>query len=243
MFSSSDSILNVDIIRNGTPLNLDIPMVKMREKRMIGSNDVYNMSSDSIGYIHLGNLQLYHVAELKKRLQPAKVLIIDAREYPNGTLLALSPWLIDGEKLFARHNICDKECLCARKRDSSMTLANEPGRYPGTILFITDHSTISQGEFMTLAFMQSTNVIKMGRPTAGSIGVTSQFEIPGEITCKMTTSEVTLPNGSPVQGLGVNPNVKITENEEWTTSDDLIRLAYEYARRIANANTNKTWNK
>jgi C-terminal processing protease CtpA/Prc len=124
-----------------------------------------------------------------------------------------------------------------------MTLANEPGRYPGTILFITDHSTISQGEFMTLAFMQSTNVIKMGRPTAGSIGVTSQFEIPGEITCKMTTSEVTLPNGSPVQGLGVNPNVKITENEEWTTSDDLIRLAYEYARRIANANTNKTWNK
>ena len=243
LFSSSDSTLNVDIIRNGTPLNLDIPMVKMREKRVIESNDVYNLSSDSIGYIHLGNLQLYHIPELKKRLQPAKVLIIDAREYPNGTFLGLSPWLIDGEKLFARHNTCDKKCLCARKRDSSMTLSNEPDRYQGTILFVTDHSTISQGEFMTLAFMQSTNVITMGRPTAGALGVTSQFEIPGGITCKITTSEVTLPNGSKVQGQGINPHVKISENEEGTTSDDLIRLAYEYARRIANANTNKTWNK
>jgi hypothetical protein len=237
LFTSGDSTMNADILRNGVPLNIDIPMVKMREKRKIENNDVYNMSSDSIGYIHLGNLQLYHIAQLKKQLQSAKVLIIDAREYPNGTFLALSPWLIDGGKIFANHNTYNTECLGSYVKDSSSTVANEPDRYPGTILFVIDRSTISQGEFMTMAFMQSTNVITLGHPTAGAIGVTSQFELPGEITCKITTSEVTLPNGSKVQQHGLYPNVNLSGNEELMTSDDLIRVAYEYARRIINFNT------
>jgi len=237
LFTSCDSIMNADIVRNGVPLNIDIPMVKMREKREIQNNNVYNMSSDSIGYIHLGNLQLYHIAQLKKQLQSAKVLIIDAREYPNGTFLALSPWLIDGGKIFAGHNTYNKECLGTYINDSSITVENEPDRFPGTILFVIDRSTISQGEFMTMAFMQSTNVITLGHPTAGAIGVTSQFELPGDITCKITTSQVTLPNGSKVQQQGLYPNVNLSENEELMTSDDLIRVAYEYARRIINFNT------
>jgi C-terminal processing protease CtpA/Prc len=80
-------------------------------------------------------------------------------------------------------------------------------------------------------------VITLGHPTAGAIGVTSQFELPGEITCKITTSEVTLPNGSKVQQHGLYPNVNLSGNEELMTSDDLIRVAYEYARRIINFNT------
>ncbi len=234
LFTSNDSIMNLDIVRNGMSLNMDILLVKRRKNKKIETDNVYNMNRDSIGYIHLENLQLYHIAQMKQQLQSAKVLIVDAREYPNSTLEALSPWLIDEHKVFAYHSTYNTSCLGSYLKDSSITATNKPDRYRGTILFVIDRSTISQGEFMSMAFLQSTNVILMGRSTAGAIGVTSQFNLPGDITCRITTSRISLPDGSAVQQQGISPNVNLSENKEIVTSDDLIVYAYEYAHRIIN---------
>lgn len=232
LFAASDTLMNVVIYRDGEPIPMNIRLVKTRDKREISNDQVYNMSSDSIGYIHLGNLQIHHVALMKQQLQSAKVLIIDAREYPNSTLLALSPWLLNGKYEFARHQTINPNCLGNYLADSSSTSMSESIRYSGTIIFVIDRSTISQGEFMTMAFMQSLNVITMGRSTAGTIGVTTQFELPGEILCRLSTSTVTFPDHSKVQQLGITPMVNWSENENISNSNDLILEAYHYARRI-----------
>lgn len=232
LFSIPDSTTTITVQRNLDTLKITIPLSIQRKK--ITNNTVYNVSADSIGYINLGNLQLFHIESMKKQLQFAKVIIIDARSYPNNTLLALSSWLIDEHKLFARHRTQHSVFLGQfTEKDSSITIQNETNKYKGTILWLIDRSTISQGEFMTLAFMQSSNVITLGRTTAGAIGVTSQFEIPGKTTCRITTSKLLSKDFQPIQQIGINPIVDFSGDEEILSSEDLIKKAYQYARRIA----------
>jgi len=232
LFSTTDSITTITVQRNLDTLKITIPLSIQRKK--ITNNTVYNVSTDSIGYINLGNLQLFHIETMKKQLQFAKVIIIDARSYPNNTLLALSSWLIDEHKLFARHRTQHPVFLGQfTEKDSSFTIQNESSKYNGTILWLIDRSTISQGGFMTLAFMQSSNVITIGRTTAGAIGVTSQFEIPGNTTCRITTSKVLTKDFQSIQHYGLKPVVDFSENEDIQSSEDLIRKSYQYARRIS----------
>ncbi len=238
LFASKDSILSLTIRRGEEVIEKEIPLVLSSEKPISTSNIVYNMNKDSIGYIHLGNLQLSHISTIKRDLQKAKVLIVDAREYPNSTLIALSSWLLDERKLFARFEIPSKLCFGNLAQDSSSTVLTDLQKYQGTILYVIDRSTISQGEFMTMAFAQSTNVITIGRTTSGSVGTTTLFSLPGNMLCRITASKCTFPNGDKIQQVGIRPTIDLTESTELSTSDDLIKFAYEYALRLIQ-NSNK----
>ncbi len=232
LFASSDSIVKLTIQRGENEFQKEISLVLSSNKPIASSNTIYNLNKDSIGYIHLGNLQLSHIPSLKRDLQKAKVLIIDARAYPNSTLIALSSWLLDERKVFARFNIPSKECFGRLENDSSITVINEFPIYQGTILFVIDRSTISQGEFMAMAFAQSSNVITIGRPTAGAVGTTSLFSLPGNVNCRITASKCMSPDGSQIQQKGVYPSINLTESTDVSVSDDLIKFAYEYASRL-----------
>lgn len=177
IFTSQDSTMDLVLSRDGELFTEKVNLVNSSEKGVAKDNVVYNMNKDSIGYIDLGNLQLHHVPALKKQLQKSKAIIIDARHYPNSTLLALSSWLVDEQKLFAYHSLTNPTCIGNYSLDSSFSNPNESGKYNGTVVFVVDRSTISQGEYMAMAFMQSSNVITIGRRTAGSVGLTSMFSL------------------------------------------------------------------
>jgi hypothetical protein len=230
LFANSDSIMSLTLIRNYDTLNLSIPLVKSNLQSEISSNLVYTLNKDSIGYINLGNLQNHHLESMKIQLKKAKIIIIDARGYPNSTLMGLSEWMIDEGKVFANHLSCNPLCLGAiNNKNKSKTVYNQKERFEGTILFLVDRSTISQGEFMVMAFMQSPNVITIGRPSAGSNGVTTRFKLPGNIECRISTSSVYFPNNSPIQQVGIIPSINLTESTDVVTSEDLLTFAYKYA--------------
>jgi carboxyl-terminal processing protease len=232
LFASTDSILNMTIQRGEELINKNFGLVKQEDKPLFTNDIVYNMNKDSIGYIHLGNLQLGHIAAMKRDLKNAKVIIVDARFYPNSTLIALSSWLIDEQKEFAEFEFPVSQCLGSVGKETTTTVINDPSRFLGTVLFLIDRSTISQGEFMAMAFMQSSNVITIGRTTAGAVGTTTQFSLPGKIECRITTSKCTFPNNIEVQQKGIRPSVDLSESNELLCSDDILKFAFSYAKRF-----------
>lgn len=231
LFSSPDSIMNFTIVRNGREFNTNFSLTKGNLIKTLTSSTIYNLNKDSIGYIDLGNLQIHHIPALKKELEKAKAIIVDARKYPNSTLLGLSSWLIDESKLFAYHTIADSKCIGNFQLDSSTTIPNRD-KYDGTVVLILDRSTISQGEFTAMAFIQSSNLITIGRRTAGSVGLTSTFFLPGDISCRISTSSVTFPNKQIVQRTGIKPDIDLSMNSEILLSDEILGFAYKYIKKI-----------
>ncbi len=232
LFTSQDSTMELVISRDGELFTEKVNLVNSSEKGVAKDNVVYNMNKDSIGYIDIGNLELHHISALKKQLQKAKAIIIDARHYPNSTLLALSSWLVDEQKLFAYHSLANSTCLGNYSLDSSFSNSNESGKYKGTVVFVVDRSTISQGEYMAMAFMHSSNVITIGRITAGSVGLTSMFSLPGKISCRISTSKVFFPNHQLVQQNGIKPSIDLSNSSGITNSDQLIEFAFKYIEKI-----------
>lgn len=233
LFASADSNMNFTILRNSDTALINVVLTPNRLRSQITENAVYTMTQDSIGYINIGNLQLHHLDAMKSQLQESKVIIIDARNYPNSTMIGLSAWIVDAKRLFARHARQNPTCLGKNNiNDSSTTVFNDQKMYQGTILLLIDRSTISQGEFLAMDLMQSSNVITIGRPTAGANGVTSRFQLPGNIECRITTSGIYFPDYSLLQQKGIQPSIDLSESVELLTSDDILSFSYHYARKI-----------
>lgn len=85
-------------------------------------------------------------------------------------------------------------------------------QYAGPVVLLTGSRTFSAAEDMAMAFAASQRGVIIGETTAGSTGQPLMFDLPGGGMARICAKRDTWPDGSPLVGVGVAPDIEIAPN-------------------------------
>ena len=202
---------------------------------------------DSIGYINMGVLKHKQVDSVMKLMMTKKAIIFDIRNYPNGTMYAISRYLNRNVKPFAKFTEANAKYpgmfkwsatyYCGKKRAllSWITTYKAPKKinydyYKGKVVLLFNEETQSHAEFTCMAFQTAPDVKCIGSQTAGADGNVCLFTFPGGYQTYFTGLGVFYPDGRETQRIGIIPdiNVKPTIEGVKNKKDEVLDRAIEY---------------
>jgi len=236
--------------RNGKSSKIIIPCY---DSRLLNNTYYYNnpqpdkegfrIIENNIGYVLPSNCKPEDLEiGIKKVLNETKGVIIDMRCYPNYHFTA---------QMFSSHfNLDSIPCM-----KSGYTNVFYPGyvfitkeeyyapnkwfyqydripksKYTKKVVVIVNEYTQSQAESHVIVYQTAPNAIVIGSTTAGADGnVTNNFNLPGNIGTRMTSTSVYYPDGSDLQRAGVKIDeiIKPTIAGIKAGRDELLERAIE----------------
>lgn len=208
------------------------------------SGEVTRLITDEIGYADLERLTPAQVDGMFEEFKDTKAIIFDMRGYPRGVAWSLAPRLArepgKAAALFRKPCITSPDAPAgALKRETlAYTFTQHISRtdkriYEGMTLMLIDERAISQAEHTGL-FLRAANGTKfIGSPTAGANGDVTNFFVPGGVQIMFTGQAVMHPDGSPLQRVGLIPDVEVRPTIEGIRSgrDEVLEKAVEFAKR------------
>ena len=193
--------------------------------------------SNDVGYIDLRKLMPHEVEAAFATVADTSGLIFDMRGYPNGT----------------RHLVAERLVSRGHVNGGTVTfpVALEPGTrtetrfsvttpvvgserpYRGKTVMLIDDRAQSQSEATALILKTAAATVLIGTPTAGALGEGSNFSVPGGLGIGLTGTSVTFPDGTPVQRVGVQPDLHVAPTVAGIMSgrDEVLDRALEFLRR------------
>ncbi|GIP39463.1 hypothetical protein J31TS4_27430 [Paenibacillus sp. J31TS4] len=82
----------------------------------------------------------------------------------------------------------------------------DPAAYDGALVLLTDRGTGSAAEEFALPFRDNGRALLIGEPTRGSAGQSFTYRFKNGMSVRIGTSRVYLPDGSPLEGVGIVPD-------------------------------------
>lgn len=214
IFSDSINRMNITFKRGDSIFKKSIQLYEMGEFIINYDTISYKIISDTVGWINLSVLKREEVLSISKELNAVKILVIDARGYPNSTIDLLCKWLMDEPKPFAIFSKPQINCLGEFvSNDTVYTEYNSAKSYMGKLVIICDASSVSQAEYSILALKTFKNSVLIGEHTGGTAGYTTTFNLPGKIICRMPVTGFRGLNDT-VQGTGIKPDVFLKFSNE-----------------------------
>jgi len=232
LLKTNDSIINVEIIKNGEIFNKKIKAYSMN---MLNTpkDTCFKLINDDIAYINNGLLKRKYLPILWEIIRDTKTLIIDNRNYPSDTPLydfcnyllpeslpfftftygsISTPGLFSfGEKIYA-----------GRKNEDY---------YKGQVLILVNEYTQSSAETHTMAYKVHPNALVIGSTTNGSNGNVLSFYLPGGLYTTISGIGIYYPNGSETQRIGIAPDIEIKPTIQGIRNgrDEVLEKAIEIA--------------
>lgn len=180
----------------------------------------------NVGYVDLNRLPAAWVDSMFARFKNTKALILDLRGYPQGTQgpisgrLARAPVpvttiripIIDGPGQ-GRQVTLDAGAFQLEGGYREVTQWAHPvggSPYAGRVFVLADERSMSQSEHATLFFKAAGRATIVGDYTAGADGNYTSLTVAGGVGVAFTSMAVLMPNGTPIQGVGVRPDVRVT---------------------------------
>jgi len=141
-------------------------------------------------------------------------IIIDLRKYPNSVFDQIADLFAPKDLPFAAYRYPDislpgnfsPPILTFLKPKKNSIKAN----YEQIILMV-NYTTLSQGEFMCMAFQCLPHVITIGDKTAGADGNICRLILPGNISTSFTGVVILYPDGQQTQQTGVKIDLRFDE--------------------------------
>jgi carboxyl-terminal processing protease len=190
--------------------------------------------SDSIGYVHLGQLQVKQVDSMMNVFKNSKSIIFDLRTYPNGTMHLLARHLNPQPTVFTKltkpsltyPGIYDTLRLYAGNR-------RNPDYYRGKVVILVNEDTQSQAEFTAMILQTAPRSLVVGSQTAGADGEISWISLPGGYKTAMSGVGVYYPDGRETQRIGIVPDVQVSPTIQGIQAgrDEVLEKALELARK------------
>lgn len=227
---TKDTVLTVTFKRDNkeftkklrTESYMYIPKENQSSFKKIGTN---------IGYISMGSLQISEIDNVMKEFAETKGIVIDLREYPNGTYSKLADYLLPRETEFVK---CTRVSMQTPGLIYSDTLSLNVGHknsdyYKGKVIILINEQTQSQAEFSTMALRMSPNAIVVGSQTSGADGDISEVSLLGGITTAFSGIGIYYPDGTETQRIGIQPDVLIKPTIKGVTEgrDELMEKAIQ----------------
>lgn len=182
---------------------------------------VFRLLPGNIGYADMGRLQTKDVPRMFAVFKATKALILDMRNYPNGTAWAIAPYLTDlknvvGAKFFRyapnEPDVTSEDTYqSVQKYFFDQMLPPNAGQavYRGKTVMLIDERTQSQAEHSGLFFEAANGTEFIGSPTAGANGDVTNFFVPGGIRLSFSGHDVRHADGRQLQQVGLQPKILV----------------------------------
>lgn len=222
--------------RNGKLLQKTIHRYVWEEIRPFvtaSKEETWKKIEDSIGYIHMGNLKPDSVDKIMDALENTRAIIVDVRNYPQGTFQLLSRRIHEKAKTFGYSEIpdIDRPGLFLRGKDYFCGTQNKRP-YKGKLILLVNERTQSHAEFSVMALQTAPDVITIGSQTAGADGNVSAIVFPGAYTSMISGIGIYYPDGKPTQRTGVHIDITAMPTLEGILQgrDEVLESALQYVR-------------
>ncbi|WP_162818022.1 S41 family peptidase [Niabella yanshanensis] len=235
---TNDSIVNVEVIRDGKRLNKTVHAYgkdKLKFEKFSFYSKSYKWINHTIGYIDNSTLKKADLESMFTQFQHAKGLIIDLRNYPAENLMQAVPdYLLSEPKAFVKMSAPD---FCRPGsfyfRSAEKTGNEHKGLFKGILVLLIDETTQSASEYHAMAYSTYPNCVIIGNNSAGTDGMVSEFSLPGNLKTRFSGVGIYYPDGKPTQRVGIQPHimVKPTIQDIRNKRDIVLDRAIEYCKK------------
>lgn len=214
----------VDGTRREQSVALGAPMLFTRPVPL--HETPFRVLDDGTVIAELQNLTDDDLGPLFTAAADAPGLLLDLRAYPAMLLPTLVNCLTDTDRVAARYRKVRLDQPGTFQLEDALPVGGGscPGPdYTGPVAVVVDFVTFSRGEFVAQALMSVPRVQLIGVPTAGTDGNLTGTRLPGGLAVDWTGMGVTLPDGTPVQRVGLQPHIRVEPTPaELQTGRDLL---------------------
>lgn len=201
----------VTLLRSGRS-NLRSPAVDFNQRYA-----TLQTLQDSVLYVNMGSLTGRQADSLAKVLPQQKLLLLDLRNYPQGTAWTLAPRLTTEAKkavLFDKPFVTPAHIYGGEtKENTSSWFTVYPGdnrnAFKGRLFILCNEQTQSQAEYSIMMFQGATQCTVVGSQTAGADGNVTQVAIPGGYEASFSGLGILYPDGTPTQRRGIRVDVQV----------------------------------
>lgn len=197
-------------------------------------NPVSRWLPDSIGYVNMGRLAPQQVDSVMRSFITAKAIIFDLRNYPQGTLGQVAPYLNTTNVPFVQFILPDLSYPSMMRTGPANRIGPRNKLYfKGRVLVLQNEATQSQAEFTVMALQTVSNVTVIGSQTAGADGGYVTIPLPGGYQATMTGQGIYYPDGRETQRIGIVPDVVVrpTIRGIQAGQDEVLERAIDVVRQ------------
>lgn len=182
-----------------------------------------------VGYIDMELLERGEVPAMFEAFNDLPAIIVDIRNYPQGTLWEMVDYLYESSVNFAAFTIPHSRypgILNFRQHSIGRGGATP---YKGKLVLLFDEETQSQAEFTIMGLEKHPNALKIGSQTAGADGNISDIKLPGGIKTYFSGLGVFYPDGRETQRIGIVPDIEFHPTIEGVRAgrDEMLEFALD----------------
>jgi C-terminal processing protease CtpA/Prc len=239
LLRSNDSIQNITYKRNNQIYTQKIKLfptsiVNIYKKYDRIDTSFYFIDKD-IAYINNGSIKRKELPEIFKKIQNAKALIIDDRNYPSEfVLFVLSKHLQPKSSPFVKFSKGSiKTPGLFVYTDFTKSGINNSDYFKGKVIILVNETTQSSAEYHAMAYRTAPNATVIGSTTAGADGNVSSIRLPGGISTMISGIGVYYPDGRETQRIGIVPDIEVKPTIEGIKNgkDEVLEKAIEFIRK------------
>src|SRR5579875_854897 len=224
---------------NGQLRNLHLKRDNMPAPAPTG--EAFKLLNSKIGYADLCRLRPEEVDPMFERFGHAAGIIFDMRCGAQQTALQITsrltaksdiPAAIVTGPLALRPDVPTNEISTSTASYFLVETIpnNAKPKYTGKTVMLVDERTQGPGEYAGLLLEAANKTEFMGTASAGAVGETSEFVVPGGITIQFSGREVRHGNGGALQRLGLQPGISVAPTIAGIRGerDEVLEKAIEY---------------
>jgi hypothetical protein len=170
----------------------------------------HDLGSCQLGYINLGLLQPDQIHDAMTALDDTDAIVFDVRHYTRGTVWELINYLYPGPIDIARFHVPRIDYPGTTEGALGRIGLGRPAPYDGRLLILFDEGTVSEAEYTVMGLEQHPGAVKIGSQTRAANGNRWRILLPGRISVSMTGMGVYYPDGTPMQRIGLVPDLYVT---------------------------------
>lgn len=195
----------------------------------------YQMLSEDIGYIYLGNIKSSLLPAIFEKFKDTKGIVIDIRNYPSEfVVFSLGRYLLPKPTDFVKFTIGNIQKPGLFEWTSSIQVGEiNPDYYSGKVVILINEISQSQAEYTTMALRMAPKATVIGSTTAAADGNVSRFFLPGNLQTRISGIGVYYPDGRETQRIGIIPDIEVKPTIEGIKAgrDELLEKAAEIIRK------------
>lgn len=188
------------------------------------------LTQDGLGYIRILEFNPETHRKIMRVLMDyrkgnCKGLVLDLRNNPGGVLLATT----DAAELFLRMGQKIGSIRPIRNKRSVVFQANRNSLILFPIVVVMNHGTGSGGEIFAAALKDNGRATLVGSRTFGLGSVQEVFVLSDGDMLRLTTGYVFRPNGEPIEGKGISPDVELVDDLEFGPNE---KVETEFIKKV-----------
>lgn len=177
------------------------------------NHTVWKITDCGYGYVNMANLYPNQLDQMYTDLKHTPAIIFDIRNYPNGVIWSLIPYLYPSPITFALFTRQDPTYPGWFNWDSNIAdldSFSNPDPYAGKVIILVNEVTQSHAEYTAMGLQQHPNAYTIGSQTAGADGNVVGMFLPGGLYTLWTGLGVYYPDTVSAQRAGIRIDSIVT---------------------------------